>query len=155
MLRIAIMSDESLPLGTRVHAKMIHELALEFQQNNHTSVVITPGSPNQSAALVIDFVDGVEYWRFKSGYTRGVGMVRRLINEFLLSFRAWHAIDSQVEKTPFELCICYCPTIFFAPLSSKLKATSNRNAWKTTGLLTRIPSSMTGLPQMSLTSLPK
>ena len=122
MLRIAIMSDESLPSGTRVHAKMIHELALEFQRKNHTPVVITPGSPNQSTALIIDFVDGVEYWRFRSGYTRGVGMVRRLINEFLLSFRAWQAIDSQVKNTPFELCICYCPTIFFAPLSRKLKA---------------------------------
>ena len=97
-MRIALMSDESLPLGTRVHAKMIHELALEFNQNSHTSVVITPGSPDQSTALVVDFVEGVEYWRFKSGYTRGVGMLRRLINEFLLSFRAWHAIASQVKK---------------------------------------------------------
>jgi O26-antigen biosynthesis N-acetyl-L-fucosamine transferase len=121
-LRIALLSDESLPLGTRVHAKMIHELALEFKKNNHTPIVITPGRPDQSTALVIDFVYGVEYWRFKSGYTRGVGMLRRLINEFLLSFRAWHALASKVKKDPFELCICYCPTIFFAPLSSKLKA---------------------------------
>ena len=75
-----------MPSGTRVHAKMIHELAQEFKKNNHTPVVITPGRPNQSSALLIDFVDGVEYWRFKSGYTRGVGMLRRLINEFLLSF---------------------------------------------------------------------
>jgi O26-antigen biosynthesis N-acetyl-L-fucosamine transferase len=116
------MSDESLPLGTRVHAKMIHELAREFQKNNHTPVIITPGRPNQSTALVIDFVDGVEYWRFKSGFTRGVGMLRRLINEFLLSFRAWYAVASLVKRNPFELCICYCPTIFFAPLSRKLKA---------------------------------
>ena len=111
-MRIALMSDESLPLGIGF-AKMIHELALEFNQNSHTSVVITPGSPNQSTALVIDFVEGVEYWRFKSGHTRGVGMLRRLINEFLLSFRAWHAIASQVETLPFDLCISYCPTIFF------------------------------------------
>ncbi len=121
-MRIALLSDESLPLGTRVHAKMIHELAKEFQLNNHTPVVITPGHPDQSTALVIDFVDGVEYWRFKSGYTRGVGMLRRLINEFLLSFRAWYAVASHVNKNPFELCICYCPTIFFAPLSRKFKA---------------------------------
>ena len=120
-MRIALMSDESLPLGARVHAKMIHELALEFNQKSHTSVVITPGSPDQSTALVIDFVEGVEYWRFKSGYTRGVGMLRRLINEFLLSFRAWHAIASQVKKTPFELCICYCPTIFFHHFRASLK----------------------------------
>ena len=29
-------------------------------------------------------------------------MLRRLINEFLLSFRAWYAIASQVKKTPAE-----------------------------------------------------
>ena len=114
-MRIALLSDESLPLGTRVHAKMIHELAKEFQLNNHTPVILTPGHPDQSTALVIDFVDGVEYWRFKSGYTRGVGMLRRLINEFLLSFRAWYAVASHVNKNPFELCICYCPTIFCTP----------------------------------------
>jgi O26-antigen biosynthesis N-acetyl-L-fucosamine transferase len=122
VLRIALISDESLPLGTRVHSKMIHELAQEFQRKKHIPVVITPGNPSQTNALVIDFVDGIEYWRFKSGYTRGVGMLRRLINEFLLSFRAWHSIASQVKKTPFELCLCYCPTIFFAPLARKLKA---------------------------------
>ena len=63
MLRIALLSDESLPLGTRVHSKMIHELALEFQRKNHIPVVITPGSPSQTIALVIDFIDGIEYWR--------------------------------------------------------------------------------------------
>ena len=97
-MRIALLSDESLPLGTRVQPND-HELAKEFQLNNHTPVILTPGHPDQSTALVIDFVDGVEYWRFKSGYTRGVGMLRRLINEFLLSFRAWYAVASRVTKS--------------------------------------------------------
>lgn len=50
-------------------------------------------------------------------------MLRRLINEFLLYFRGWGAIASQV--TPpffFDRCSSYCPNIFYGPLSRKLKA---------------------------------
>jgi glycosyltransferase involved in cell wall biosynthesis len=45
----------------------------------------------------------------------------RAINEFMLSFKAWRAISSRVEETPFDLCINYSPTIFFGPLARKLK----------------------------------
>ena len=120
-MRIALLADESLPKGTRVHAKMIHELAAEFQRHGHKSVVITPGDPIQATALVIEFIDGIEYWRFRSGYTRGLGMVRRLINEWLLSFRAWSAIADEADRCGFDLCINYSPTIFFGPLAHKLK----------------------------------
>ena len=81
-MRVALLSDDSLPKGTRGHAKMIHELAAEFSRNGDVPVVITPGTPNQPASLIIDHFDGVEYWRFRSGYTRGVGMVRRMLLPF-------------------------------------------------------------------------
>ena len=121
-MRVALLSDEYLPTGTRVHAKMIHELAVEFQKNGHKSVVITPGDPMQKSALIVDFLDGVEVWRFRSGYTRGVGMAKRLINEWLLSFRAWRAVSHKVNNCDFDLCINYSPTIFFGPLTRKLKS---------------------------------
>ena len=120
-MRVAFLLDEYLPTGTRVHAKMIHELAVEFQKNGHKSVVITPGDPVQKSALIVDFLDGVEVWRFRSGYTRGVGMTKRLINEWLLSFRAWNAVSKKVNSCPFDLCINYSPTIFFGPLARTLK----------------------------------
>jgi glycosyltransferase involved in cell wall biosynthesis len=120
-MRIALLTDEYLPTGVRVHAKMIHELAIEFERNGHSAVVITPGYPDQSSRLIIDSIDGIEVWRFRSGYTRGVGLVRRAINEWLLSFRAWHAIAAGVNANGFDLCINYSPTIFFGPLARKLK----------------------------------
>ena len=120
-MRIAILTDRSLPLGTRNHAKMLHELAVALLNSNHSVTVITPGDPGQEMPLIFDSFEGVDIWRFKSGYTKGVGMLRRLINEYLLSFRAWGAIASQVEKYPFDLCINYSPTIFFGPLARKLK----------------------------------
>jgi len=120
-MRVALLTDESLPMGTRVHAKMIHELAVEFQRNGHKCVVITPGDPKQKSKLVIDYLDGVEIWRFRSGYIRGYGMVRRVFNEWLLSFRAWRAIAKEVERCGFDLCINYTPSIFFGPLARRLK----------------------------------
>ena len=120
-MRLALLTDESLPSGTRAHAQMIHQLATEFEKNGHKSVIITPGNPQQETALIIDFVDGIEYWRFKSGYTRDVGNFRRLINEWLLSYRAWSAIADKVVSCKFDLCINYSPTIFFGPLTQKLK----------------------------------
>lgn len=120
-MRIALLPDEYLPSGTRVHSKMFHDLALELKKRGHQPIVITPGSPIQNSKLVIDYVDGVEVWRFKSGYTRGVGMVRRAINEWLLPFRAWHAIKTKVKKNNFDVCINYAPTIFFGPLARRFR----------------------------------
>ena len=120
-MRIALLPDEYLPLGTRVHSKMFHELALQLQKNGHQPIVITPGTPLQDSNLVIDYVDGIEVWRFKSGYTRGVGMTRRVINEWLLPFKAWRAIKAKVKENNFDFCINYAPTIFFGPLARRFR----------------------------------
>ena len=120
-MRIALLPDEYLPSGTRVHSKMFQELALQLKKIGHHPIVITPGTPFQNSKLVIDYVDGIEVWRFKSGYTRGVGMVRRAINEWLLPFRAWHAIKTKVKENNFDLCINYAPTIFFGPLARRFR----------------------------------
>lgn len=120
-MRIALLTDEYLPSGTRVHAKMLHELAVALKSNGHQPIVITPGTPSQKARLVIDYIDEIEVWRFRSGYTRGVGMLNRAINEWLLPFRAWSAIKTKVEAENFNLCINYTPTIFFGPLATRLK----------------------------------
>jgi len=121
-VKIALLPDEYLPSGTRVHAKMFHELALELKKNGHQPIVITPGDPNQSKLLIEDIYEGIDVWRFKTGHTRSVGKVKRAINETLLSFNAWRAIKHKVQSSPFDACINYSPTIFFGPLAKKLKS---------------------------------
>lgn len=49
-------------------------------------------------------------------------MFRRLINEFLLYFRDWRAIASQVSPPHFDRCSSNCQNIFYEPLSRKSKA---------------------------------
>ena len=120
-MRIALLPDEYLPSGTRVHSKMFHELAVSLKKNGHQPIVITPGTPLQKFRLEIDFIDGIEVWRFRAGYTRGVGMTKRAINEWLLPIRAWLAIKSKVKEDAFDLCINYAPTIFFGPLVRRFR----------------------------------
>ncbi|MDA9287292.1 glycosyltransferase family 4 protein [Amylibacter sp.] len=120
-MRIALISDEFLPEGTRAHSKMIYELACKFKDLGNVPIVITPGKPNQDKILLIDRMDDIQVWRFRSGYTRGMGMFRRAINEFLLSFRAWFAIKKMVKADKIDLCVVYSPTIFFGPLAWKLR----------------------------------
>ena len=103
-MRIALIPDEFLPDGTRAHSRMIYELACQLKKLGHVPIVITPGTPRQADILQIDYIDGIEVWRFRSGYTRGVGMLRRGINEFLLSFRAWVAIRKMVKGNKIDLC---------------------------------------------------
>ncbi len=121
-MRIALLPDEYLPGGTRVHAKMFHELAHELQKRGHKAVVITPGEPDQATLLVEEIYDGIEVWRFRTGRTRGVGKLKRAINESLLSLNAWRAISHKVKAEPFDACINYSPTIFFGLLAKKLKS---------------------------------
>lgn len=121
-MRFALLPDAYLPSSTLVHAKMFHELAIELQKRGHKAVIITPGEPDQPERLVEEIYDGVEVWRFRTGRTRGVGKVKRAINESLLPLNAWRAIADKVKREPFDACVNYSPTIFFGPLAKKLKA---------------------------------
>lgn len=124
-MRIAIFPDEYLPESTRVHAKMLHELALELKKLGNEVVVITPGDPKQQTLLSVCFLDGIEVWRFRSGTIRGRGKVIRAVNESLLSIRAWLAIQPKLKSRSIDLCINYSPSIFFGFLMKKIKKQSN------------------------------
>lgn len=124
-MRIALIPDDYLPNSVLAHAKMFHDLAHEFIKQGHDVVVITPGLPDQNDKLIKEIFDGVDVWRFRAGLRRGVGNIRRAINESLLSINAWYAIKDEVNKAPFDLCVNYSPTIFFGFLASKLRSKHN------------------------------
>lgn len=120
-MKIVLLSDDYLPNSTRVHAKMLHELAIEFTSRGHKVVVITPGCWQQDNKVIMDDVDGIEVWRFKTKPTRGVGKIRRAINESMLSLRGHLALKKMINEYQFDICVNYSPTIFFAPLAWYLK----------------------------------
>ena len=43
-MRIVLLTDEYLPRSTRVHAKMMHELAVGFKKKGHDPIIITPAN---------------------------------------------------------------------------------------------------------------
>jgi len=115
-VKIALFPDDYLPDSTLVHAKMFHELALEFKRLGHEPVIITPSHGKQTKRLQVDYLDGVEIWRFRNPPMRGQGKVKRVISETLLSLNAFLAIKNAKDISSFELCVNYSPTIFFGPL---------------------------------------
>lgn len=121
-LRVVLLPDEYLPHGTRVHAKMMHELAMQLTSLGHSVIVVTPGFRNQQERLVISWIDGVEVWYFKTPPMRGVGLIRRAVTESLLSFRAWLATKEKLSTRNIDICINYSPTIFFGAFAYFLRS---------------------------------
>lgn len=128
-MHLLIISDDYLPNSTRVHAKMLHELALELKARGHAVTVLTPGKASQSTKLVKASLDGIGVWRFRSGPVKDVSRVRRLVNESLLSFRAWQAVRPELSSMKVDGVVYYSPSIFFGFLVSKLKRHFNCKAY--------------------------
>lgn len=120
-MRLLLIVDDYLPESTRVSAKMMHELALGLNSCGHQVTVLTPGKQEQAKRLTQEFLDGVEVWRFRSAPVKDISRVQRLINESLLSFKAWKAIQVELENRSFDGIVYYSPTIFFGFLVAKLK----------------------------------
>lgn len=120
-MKLALIIDDYLPDSTRVAAKMFHELAVHLQQQGHQITVITPGC-RQGETLLTSSLDGINVWRFKSGEIKGVGKIKRAINETLLSLSAWYAIKSRVSTKTFDGVIYYSPSIFWGGLVKFLKS---------------------------------
>ena len=53
-MKIVLLSDDYLPDSTRVHAKMLHELAVEFASRGNKVIIITPGCWQQDDKVIID-----------------------------------------------------------------------------------------------------
>ena len=96
-MKIALFPDDYLPDSTLVHAKMFHELALELKRLGHEPIIITPSHGKQTKRLQVDYLDGVEIWRFRNPPMRGQGKVKRVISETLLSLNAFLAIKNAVD----------------------------------------------------------
>jgi glycosyltransferase involved in cell wall biosynthesis len=119
-MKLALIIDDYLPYSTRVGAKMFHELAVELKHRGHQVTVITPDF-RYSERFIIDQLDGVTIWRFKSGPIKDVGKISRAINESLLSLKAWMAIQKLVTSDTFDGVIYYSPSIFWGGLVKRIK----------------------------------
>jgi glycosyltransferase involved in cell wall biosynthesis len=118
-MRICVVIDDYLPDSTRVGAKMMHDLNVEFIRRGHKVTVISPQT--HSNAVQVTTLDGVEVRGFPSGPTKNVSKVRRAINESMLPWRAWYRNADYFYSEPHDLLVYYSPCIFWAPLIKRLK----------------------------------
>lgn len=119
-MKILLIVDDYLPRSTKVAARMMHDLALEFQRNNHQVSVLTP-NPFQKKRLEIIQVEGIETVFFKSGKIKNIPKVKRAINESLLSLMAWRSGKVFFLKNKYDLIIYYSPSIFWGGIVKRLK----------------------------------
>ena len=127
-MKICIIVDDYMPTSIKVAAKMMHELACEFKNQGHEVSVITPNI-NTSEKLIIDNLDGIDIYRFKSGKIKNVNKIQRAINETLLSFNAWNNCKDFIINNPHDIIIYYSPSIFFGSLVKKLKKQWNAKSY--------------------------
>jgi glycosyltransferase involved in cell wall biosynthesis len=118
-MKICVVIDDYLPDSTRVGAKMMHDLCVEFIRRGHEVTVITPQT--HSASVEISVIDNVEVRRFPSGPTKNVKNIIRATNEALLPWRAWASDKDFFRSTPHDFIVYYSPCIFWAPLIRRLK----------------------------------
>jgi len=98
----------------------MHDLSMALVAQGHSVTVITPSSTLRANSDEA-FLDGVKVLRFHSGEIKNVGMVKRAINEILLSSRAMNTLKPYFEGNPHDLIVYYSPSIFWGGLVKRLK----------------------------------
>lgn len=120
MKNIAIFIDDYVPNSTKVAAKMMHELSCEFIAKGFNVDVFTPAG-NISRKLIYDKIDEVNVYRFRTGVIKNTSMLRRGINETLLSVNAFLNIDKKILDKHYQMIIYYSPSIFLSGIVAYLK----------------------------------
>lgn len=118
-MNILLVVDDYLPHSTKVAAKMMHELALEFIRSGHNVSVLTPNHSNDPSAIFT--LDNVKVYSFSSGKIKNTSKIVRALNETLLSYRAWGSFKNEFSAAHFDYIVYYSPSIFFGYLVKRLK----------------------------------
>lgn len=119
-MKVCIIVDDYMPYSKKITAKMMHELSLEFIRQDHEVTVITPDPTIEKKREISTYGD-VTVCRFRSGKIKNVSKIKRLINEILLSSRAWSAYKTYFRENHHDLIVFWSPSIFWSGLVKKLK----------------------------------
>jgi len=128
-MKILLVIDDYILKSTKIGAKMMHELGVEFKSRGHDITVVTP-DPDISKTHEITELGGVKIWRFRSGRIKNVSKIKRAINELMLSHYAWKYLKHLFKQEQHDLIVYYLPTIFWGTLVRRLK-----RLWKTSSYL--------------------
>jgi len=128
IMHLALICDDYYPDSTRVSAKMMHELACDFQQNGHEVSVFCPSNNNLKTIECL-CIDGVRVYKFPNGPVKNVSKIRRAINESMLSINAWRHLSGIIKGNAIDGVVYYSPSIFFGLIVKKIKKIWNCNSY--------------------------
>ncbi|GAC1652935.1 MAG: glycosyltransferase family 4 protein [Acidobacteriaceae bacterium] len=119
-MRVLIVVDTYVP--ARISAALqMHDFAKELLAQRHEPAVMVP-TADLSEGWLLERIDGVLVLRVRAARIKDVGMLRRAMNECLLSFFMWRGLrSSPLSEVRWDGLIWYSPTIFLGPLIAWLK----------------------------------
>ena len=124
-MRIAVVADDYPPKRSSA-AIQIKDLAESFALLNCSPIVIIPGAMSQKKSWALEDGNGVQVLRLRAPETKGVGFIRRTINELLMPiFMIYGFKRSPFSDSKFDGLVWYSPSIFLSLLVGFLKRNSN------------------------------
>ena len=118
-MHILILVDDYLP-STKSAPLMIQQLGEYYVSQGHQVTVFTPD--HRSSKYNVSYENGIKVVRFYSGRLKNIGMIKRAINELLLSFRLWMVYLRSPELfKDGKIIISYAPTIFWGIIAIFLR----------------------------------
>lgn len=123
-MRIALIADAFPPLRTS-GAVQLRDLAHEWTRQGHKVTVMVPAA-SQAQPWLLEDMNNVEVLRLKAPRTKGIGYVRRTINELLMPFSMLRSLrKSPLGNVRWDGVVWYSPTIFLGPMANALKKRSD------------------------------
>lgn len=119
---------EYYPPSRASAAVQMSELAQELKREGYEVTVFTTSAG--IAAPCVHDETGVMVVRVPTGKSRGIGLVRRAVNEMFMSLALWRGTRRcGVPVNDFDGIVWYSPTIFLAPFVAWLKRKSNARSY--------------------------
>jgi glycosyltransferase involved in cell wall biosynthesis len=118
-MRILLVVVYYLP-STMSSAKLIHDLAMEFQRLGHEPIVAAPDGTIR-ADCEVTTEEGIKVLRVKAGEIKLASRWMRAWREITLSRVMWQKGKNFLLQNPSDLIVYYSPTIFFGGFVKTLK----------------------------------
>jgi glycosyltransferase involved in cell wall biosynthesis len=127
-VRLVLITENFPPLRTS-GAVQLRDLSREFVRQGHQLTVLSPDATLQTP-VTLEKLDGVQVLRLRAPRTKDIGYMRRTLGEVLMPFAMMHQFrKSAIADAKWDGVIWYSPSIFHAPLASRLKQSSGCKAY--------------------------
>ena len=117
--KIIIIADDFIHNSQKAAAVLIKELAIALNKKSLLSSIVIAPDVNTNLIKRLK-IDGIDTILFPSGKLKNVNLLRRVYNEYMLSYRVKKCFPLLVDEDVLGL-VYYSPSIFFGKAVRFLK----------------------------------